>query len=70
MASVHDYNFNQSTRLGDDKTDVSQRTLQNTEYATYLLDTFRPSCPMNSVVEFATSQPNVNFKGSFLTSVG
>jgi len=70
MASVHDYNFNQSTRLGDDKTDLSQRTLQNSEYATYMLDTFRPSCPMSNVVDFATSQPNVNFTGSFHTSVG
>jgi len=70
MASVHDYNFNQSTRLGDDKTDLSQRTLQNSDYATYMLDTFRPTCPMGDVVEFATSQPNVNFTGSFHTSVG
>jgi hypothetical protein len=70
MASVHDFNFYQTSRLGYDKTDVSQRTLQNSEYATYLLDGFRPSCPMSSAIEFATSQPNINFTGSYQTSVG
>ena len=70
MASVHDYNFYQSSRLGFDRTDLSQRTLQNSEFANYMLDTFRPSCPMNSVVEFATSQPNINFKGAYQVSVG
>jgi len=70
MASVYDYNFYQTTRLGYDRTDLSQRTLQNTEYANYMLDSFRPSGPMNSVVDFATSQPNINFKGSYQVSVG
>ncbi len=70
MASVYDFNFNQPSRLGYDRTDFSQRTLQNSEYATYLLDSFRPSCPMNSAIDFATSQPNINFKGSYQTSVG
>ena len=70
MASVHNFNFYQNSRLGDDKTDLSQRTLQNSDYATYILDSFRPSCPMSSAIDFATSQPNINFKGSFQTSVG
>ena len=70
MASVHNYNFYQTTRLGDDKTDLSQRTLQNSEFANYILDSFRPSCPMNSAIDFATSQPNINFTGSRQISVG
>ena len=70
MASVFDYKFNQASRLGDDRTDLSQRTLQNSEYANYMLDTFRPSGPMNSAIDFATSQPNINFKGSYQVSVG
>ena len=70
MASVHNYNFYQTTRLGDDKTDLSQRTLQNSEFANYILDSFRPSCPMNTAIDFATSQPNVNFTGSRQLSVG
>jgi len=70
MASVYDYNFYQTTRLGYDRTDFSQQTLQNAEYANYVLDGFRPACPLSSAIDFATSQPNINFKGSFQTSVG
>jgi hypothetical protein len=70
MASVHDYNFYQTTRLGDDRTDFSQQTLQNAEYANYMLDGFRPACPLSNAIEFATSQPNINFTGSYSTSIG
>lgn len=70
MASVYNYNFYQTTRLGDDRTDLSQHTLQNSEYANYMLDGFRPACPLSNAIDFATSQPNINFKGSYQTSVG
>jgi hypothetical protein len=70
MASVYDYKFYQTSRLGDDRTDFSQRTLQNAEYANYMLDNFRPSCPASNPVEFATSQPNINFTGGYQVSVG
>ena len=70
MAFVFDYNFNQSTRMGYDRTDFSQHILQNAEFANYLMDGFRPACPLSNAIEFATSQPNINFTGSFQTSVG
>jgi hypothetical protein len=70
MASVYNYNFYQSSRLGFDRTDFSQQTLQNAEYANYMLDGFRPSCPLSNAIDFATSQPNINFTGSFQTSLG
>ena len=70
MASVHDFKFEQPTRLGYDQTDLSQRTLQNSEYATYLLDNFRPACPMSNAIDFALSQPNVNFTGSHQVGIG
>jgi hypothetical protein len=70
MASVYNYNFYQSSRLGFDRTDFSQQTLQNAEYANYMLDGFRPSCPLSNAIDFATSQPNINFTGSFQTSIG
>ena len=44
MASVHDYNFYQTTRLGFDRTDLSQRTLQNSEYANYMLLARKCAC--------------------------
>jgi hypothetical protein len=70
MAFVFDYKFDQATRLGYDRTDFSQHTLQNTEYANYMLDGFRPACPLSNAIDFATSQPNINFTGSYQTSVG
>ena len=70
MASVYNYNFYQSTRLDSDRTDFSQHTLQNAEYANYMLDGFRPACPLSNAIDFATSQPNINFTGSYHTSVG
>ena len=70
MAFVFDYKFEQATRMGYDRTDFSQHTLQNTEYANYILDGFRPACPLSNAIDFATSQPNINFTGSYQTSVG
>lgn len=64
MASVYDYTFNNTTRLGDDKCELSQSNIQNSQAATYLLDNFRPACPMNNAIDFATSQLNVNYSGS------
>lgn len=64
MASVYDYTFYNTTRIGDDKCDLSQRTVQNSHYSTYMLDNFRPDCPMSNAINFATSQLNVNYTGS------
>ena len=70
MSTVYDYTFYQPARLNDDQTDQSQRTLQNSQYATYMLDQFRPACPMRSAVDFATSQININFTGSKQVGIG
>jgi len=59
-----DYTFNNNTRIGDDSCDLSQRNIQNVGAANYMLTNFRPNCPMNDTVAFATSQPNINFTGS------
>ena len=70
MATVYDYTFNNITRLGDDKLDLSQRSVQNSNASSYMLDNFRPACPMGSAIDFATSQPNVNFTGSHQVGIG
>ena len=70
MASVYNYNFYQTTRIGTDRTDFSQHTLQNSEYANYMLNGFSPAGPISNAIDFATSQPNINFKGSYQTSIG
>ena len=64
MASIFDYKFNNITRIGDDEGDMSQKNIQNSSAATYMLDNYRPSCPMSSAIDFATSQLNVNYTGS------
>lgn len=64
MASKYDYTFNNTTRIGDDNCDINERNIQNSHMATYMLSNFKPECPMTSAIEFATSQPNVNFSGS------
>jgi len=69
MASVYDYKFYQTSRLGDDSCDQSQRTLQNAQASTYMLDNFRPACPMSKAIDFATSQINVNFTGSHTVGI-
>lgn len=70
MTSVYDYNFYKTTRIGEDSTDLSQKTLQNSQFASYMLDNFRPACPMSSAIDFATSQLNVNFTGSHQVGPG
>ena len=64
MASVYDYKFDSMGRIGCDSNSVDQRSLQNTNHADYMLHNYRPLCPMDTPINFATSQPNINFKGS------
>ena len=45
MASVHDYTFDKMARIGDDACDISQRNLQNSKHANYMLDNYRAACP-------------------------
>jgi len=64
MASVYDYTFHNTTRIGDDKCELSQNNIQNSHAANYRLNNFRPACPMTKAIDFATSQLNVNYSGS------
>ena len=64
MATVQDYYFNNLSQIRDDDSSVTQRSLQNSGHANHMLKNYRPACPMTSSVEFATSQPSVNFTGS------
>mgnify|MGYP006091232265 CR=1 FL=1 len=64
MATAYDYKFYGQSRIGDDRCGISQKNIQNSEAASYILDNFRPACPMSKAIDFATSQPNVNYSGS------
>jgi hypothetical protein len=67
---VSDYTFNTNTRMNDDECDISQRSMQNNGYSNYLLQNYKPDCPMSSPIAFALSQPNVNFTGSKQVGIG
>ena len=70
MAKTFDYIFNGMSRIGMDSCDESQRTLQNNEAANYQLTNNRADCPMTEAIDLATSQPNVNYNGSFQVGIG
>tara|TARA_E500000178_G_scaffold329065_1_gene359627 strand:- start:951 stop:1526 length:576 start_codon:yes stop_codon:yes gene_type:complete len=70
MTSMYDYSFHQTTRLGNDSCDNSQRNIQNTSYANHMLNNFRPKCPTSDHVEFATGELFMNFKGGNQVSFG
>ena len=62
--------FNNQTRVNEDQCDLSQRNIQNSNAANYILDQKYQNCSMNNAIDFATTQPNVNFSGSHHTDVG
>jgi hypothetical protein len=71
MSIVSNFTFNNMSRIGDDKCDLSQRNVQNTKGSNYLLTSYYANeCGMQKPIEFATSQPNVNFSGSHQMGLG
>jgi hypothetical protein len=70
-AYTKDFTFDHLSRLGDDSCDISQRNIQNVSQSSYLLTNFfSQDCGMKRPIEFATSQPNINFKGGFQVGAG
>lgn len=64
MASVYNYNFDNLTRIGDDKCGITARELQNNAMGSYnTTNYFLNDCGMKKSIGFATQQPNVFFKG-------
>jgi hypothetical protein len=59
-----DYTFNNTTRIGSDMVDNSQKNIMNTKYANYELTNYYSDVLSDSHVKFATSQPIINFNGS------
>lgn len=71
MAYVKDFVFDNLSRIGNDNCDVSQRNLQNTTHANYMLENFfAQDCNMKRPIDLATSQPNIFFTGSHQVGVG
>lgn len=69
MFSSYSQTFNNTTRIGDDTYDISERNRQNITAANYMLTNFRTECPMTKAVHLATSQPSINFNGSYQVGI-
>ena len=62
MNSISNY-FQNTSRIGSDQEDSSQRNSSNTKSASYVLENYLIGNPANSHVDFATKQANINFSG-------
>jgi hypothetical protein len=60
MTSLN-YMFQNMGRIGMDATDKTQQTMYNTRIANYSLSNFFSESASDAHVNFATTQPNVNF---------
>jgi len=70
-AFTKDFTFDSLSRIGDDSCGLSQRNIQNTSQSNYLLTNFfSQDCGMKRPIEFATTQPNINFTGGFQVGAG
>lgn len=70
MASLFNYNFNNLSRIGDDKTGITEQDIQNNNYGSYILQSyFNKECKMSKPINIATSQPSVFYRGSVGTSL-
>mgnify|MGYP000722137052 CR=1 FL=1 len=71
MASVYNFTFDNLTGLNEDSCSISEKEMQNQNFGNYNIQSyFLPNCGMKKTIEFATSQPNVNFSGSHQVGVG
>jgi hypothetical protein len=71
MASVHNYMFENMSRLGTDNCSLSQDNVQNLKQGNYLLTNyFSNDCTMQNPISLATNQPNVFFSGGHQTGAG
>ena len=65
------YTFNDLTRLGDDYCTIDQGSIQNINTCNYLLQNyFTKDCSMKDTKALATSQPCINYKGSYGLGAG
>ena len=70
-AFVKDYSFDNLSRIGEDSCSLGQRSIQNAESSSYMLQNFFSNdCSMKRPIEFATSQPNINFTGGHQVGAG
>ena len=70
MTDTYPYTFNQKTRIGEGACGISQKNVENARSANHILDNLWPECPMTKAIDFATSQPDINYTGSHQLGMG
>ena len=71
MGSVTDFKFDNMSRIGSDSCYLNQSDLQNSKANNYLLTNhFAADSNMAKSIAFATSHPNLNYKGAQQVSIG
>ena len=63
MSTVSPYLFNNTDRIGSDKTDQTQNNVHNTRYANHSLASFFSENTSSQHVNFAVQQPTMTFSG-------
>lgn len=63
MSSVNSYLFHNTSRIGSDMTDQTQRNVHNTRFANHTLSNYFSKDTSDQHVKFAVSQPTMNFSG-------
>ena len=62
----HNYTFDHLSRIGNDACGLSERNIQNSSFGTYTTTNyFTKDCAMAGAIDFATKQPNIQYKGGF-----
>lgn len=64
MSMTSDFVFNNLGRIGTDNVDNTQKNMENTRYANYMLDNFLMNVSSQEHVKFATAYPSMNFRGN------
>jgi hypothetical protein len=64
MATTNSFMFNNMGRLGNDVSDESQTSVQNTKFANHMLSEYFSGNSSNKHVKFATQQPSMNFNAN------
>lgn len=63
MSLISNYTFNKLDRIGNDTTDNTQRSLQNTKFANYSLASFFNETITDDNMKFVSQQPTMNLNG-------
>lgn len=65
-----DFIFNRLGRIGDDDTDMTQRTLQNGRYSNLVLTNYFRQNVSNDQINFVTSYPSLSYTGVMGPGIG